>query len=72
MSIIMETPLLHVRLEGVSTNARRRFHVDNMTAHLLCTYWGSGSELAQPGAEAAPLAWQRANRIAAPVPANRG
>ncbi|KIC07549.1 hypothetical protein RA19_23600 [Leisingera sp. ANG-M1] len=55
MSEIMETPLLHVRLEVVTTNACRRFHVDNMTARLLCTYLGAGTQLAQPGAEAAPL-----------------
>ncbi|MEX0305155.1 MAG: DUF1826 domain-containing protein [Leisingera sp.] len=55
MSEIMETPLLHVRLEVVTTNACRRFHVDNMTARLLCTYRGTGTQLAQPGAEAAPL-----------------
>lgn len=55
MGEIMETPLLHLRLDVVSTNACRRFHVDNMTARMLCTYRGSGTQLAQPGAAASPL-----------------
>lgn len=55
MGEIMETPLLHLRLDVVSTNACRRFHVDNMTARMLCTYRGSGTQLAQPGAEASPV-----------------
>ena len=55
LSEIMETPLLHVRLDVVTTNACRRFHVDNTTARLLCTYRGAGTQLAQPGAETAPL-----------------
>ena len=51
---ILRTPLLHLRLDPVSTDACRRFHVDNMTARLLCTYRGAGTQLAPPGQEAAP------------------
>ncbi|WP_152618489.1 DUF1826 domain-containing protein [Leisingera sp. ANG-Vp] len=63
MSEIMETPLLHVRLEAVSTNACRRFHVDNMTARMLCTYRGAGTQLTQPGTEAAPLSVSQGSAV---------
>ena len=49
MAEVMRSPLLHLRLEAVSTDACRRFHIDNMTARMLCTYRGAGTQLAQPG-----------------------
>lgn len=54
MAGVMRSPLLHLRLDAVSTDACRRFHVDNMTARMLCTYRGAGTQLAQPGQEQAP------------------
>ncbi|WP_313349588.1 DUF1826 domain-containing protein [Paracoccus sp. (in: a-proteobacteria)] len=55
MSEIMQTPLLHLRLDIGTTDACRRFHVDNLTARMLCTYRGAGTQIAQPGQENAPL-----------------
>ncbi|WP_417454972.1 DUF1826 domain-containing protein [Kiloniella sp.] len=55
MSEIMGSSLLHVRLEPVNTNACRKFHVDNMTARMLCTYRGRGTQVAQRGAEDTPI-----------------
>lgn len=40
----MKTPFVRVRLEPVSTNACRRFHVDKLTARLICTYRGTGTQ----------------------------
>ncbi|MFT3691023.1 DUF1826 domain-containing protein [Paenirhodobacter sp.] len=54
MAEVMQSPLLHLRLDAISTDACRRFHVDNMTARMLCTYRGAGTQLAQPGQEQAP------------------
>lgn len=53
MAEVMQSPLLHLRLDAISTDACRRFHVDNMTARMLCTYRGAGTQLAQPGQEQA-------------------
>lgn len=53
MAEVMRSPLLHLRLDAVSTDACRRFHVDNVTARLLCTYRGAGTQLARPGHERA-------------------
>lgn len=55
MGEIMGSSLLHVRLEAVNTNACRKFHVDNMTARMLCTYRGRGTQVAQRGAEGSPI-----------------
>lgn len=55
MSEVMRAPLMHLRLDVVTTDACRRFHIDNMTARMLCTYRGAGTQLAQPGQEQAPL-----------------
>ncbi|WP_421779697.1 DUF1826 domain-containing protein [Kiloniella litopenaei] len=55
MSEIMGSSLLHVRLEVVNTDACRKFHVDNMTARMLCTYLGRGTQIAQRGAESSPV-----------------
>lgn len=47
--------LLHLRLEAIGNNACRKFHVDQMRARMLCTYRGSGTQLALPGQEDRPL-----------------
>jgi len=41
---IMQAPFLRLRLDRVSTNACRRFHVDALTARLICTYRGTGTQ----------------------------
>lgn len=55
---IMRAPLLRLRLEAVTGNACRRFHIDVVTARLVCTYRGRGTEygLAARGAEPAVIA----------------
>ncbi|MFI0397385.1 DUF1826 domain-containing protein [Paracoccus jiaweipingae] len=45
---------LTLRLDPVSTDACRRFHIDNVRARLLCTYRGQGTQLAAPGRDATP------------------
>ncbi|MEL6767205.1 MAG: DUF1826 domain-containing protein [Pseudomonadota bacterium] len=41
---LMPCPLIRLRLDVVSTNACRRFHVDAVTARLICTYRGTGTQ----------------------------
>jgi hypothetical protein len=41
---LMRAPYLRVRLQAVNTNACRRFHVDAITARLVCTYRGTGTQ----------------------------
>ena len=41
---LMESPFVRVRLQPVSTNACRKFHVDALTARLVCTYRGPGTQ----------------------------
>ena len=50
---LMRAPLVQVRLDVVRTNACRKFHVDALTARLICTYRGSGTQygIATDGAE---------------------
>ncbi len=38
------TPYLRLRLDVVTTNACRRFHIDAITARLVCTYRGTGTQ----------------------------
>ena len=47
----MGAPYLRLRLEVVTGDACRRFHIDRIHARLLCTYRGSGTQfgLAAPG-----------------------
>lgn len=40
----LETPYLRLRLDVVTTNACRKFHVDAVTARLVCTYRGTGTQ----------------------------
>jgi hypothetical protein len=42
---IMGSPFLRLRLDLVNTDACRKFHVDTLTARLICTYRGAGTQL---------------------------
>lgn len=50
---VMHAPWLRLRLEVVTGNACRKFHIDNVTARLVCTFRGTGTQigLADGGAE---------------------
>ncbi len=41
---LKNTPYLRLRLQAVSTNACRKFHIDAITARLVCTYRGPGTQ----------------------------
>ena len=41
---LMEVPYLRLRLDVVTTNACRKFHIDAVTARLVCTYRGTGTQ----------------------------
>ena len=41
---IMDAPYLRMRLDKVTTNACRKFHMDAVVARLVCTYRGSGTQ----------------------------
>ena len=41
---LMQTNYLRLRLDKVRTNACRRFHIDAITARLVCTYRGTGTQ----------------------------
>ena len=40
----MAAPWLRLRLDRITTNACRKFHIDAITARLVCTYRGSGTQ----------------------------
>ena len=42
---LMGARFLRLRLDAVSTNACRRFHIDAITARLVCTYRGTGTQV---------------------------
>ncbi|AFO91745.1 DUF1826 domain-containing protein [Phaeobacter inhibens] len=44
-SSLMDTRYLRFRLDVVTTNACRKFHVDAIAARLVCTYRGTGTQL---------------------------
>ena len=50
---LMRTRWLRLRLDVVTTNACRRFHIDAVTARLVCTYRGTGTQygISTDGAE---------------------
>lgn len=50
---VMEAEYLRLRLDVVSTNACRKFHVDAVSARLICTYRGTGTEYV--GGHAQPI-----------------
>lgn len=41
---LMKSPYLRLRLQAVNTNACRKFHIDALTARLVCTYRGTGTQ----------------------------
>ena len=41
---VLRVPYLRLRLDAISTNACRKFHIDAVTARLICTYRGSGTQ----------------------------
>lgn len=41
---VMAVPHLRLRLDVVTNNACRRFHIDAVTARLICTYRGQGTQ----------------------------
>jgi len=41
---IMDPPFVRLRLERITSNACRRFHIDAVTARLICTYRGTGTQ----------------------------
>lgn len=41
---VMQARWLRLRLDVVTTNACRKFHIDAVTARLVCTYRGSGTQ----------------------------
>ncbi|NSX55637.1 DUF1826 domain-containing protein [Parasulfitobacter algicola] len=41
---LMRSPYLRLRLQAVTTNACRKFHIDAITARLVCTYRGPGTQ----------------------------
>ncbi|SHF43663.1 Protein of unknown function [Ruegeria intermedia] len=41
---LMQTDYLRLRLDRIQTNACRRFHIDAVTARLVCTYRGTGTQ----------------------------
>lgn len=49
---IMDAEAVEIRLEHVTTNACRKFHADYVTARLICTYAGPGTQWLD-GADAA-------------------
>ena len=40
----MNAPYVRFRLDVVTTNACRKFHIDALTARLICTYRGTGTQ----------------------------
>lgn len=41
---LMNAPYLRMRLQTVTTNSCRRFHLDAITGRLVCTYRGTGTQ----------------------------
>ena len=50
---LMGAPYLRLRFDVVTTNACRKFHIDAVTARLICTYRGTGTQygISTDGAE---------------------
>ena len=50
---LMRAPFLRLRFDVVTTNACRKFHIDAVTARLICTYRGTGTQygISTDGAE---------------------
>ncbi|MDJ0514108.1 MAG: DUF1826 domain-containing protein [Methyloceanibacter sp.] len=54
---IMKTVSVRIRLDVISDNACRKFHLDNVEARLLCTYRGRGTQYgcSQGNADPSPI-----------------
>jgi len=44
VAALFDVPFLRLRMNAVTTNACRRFHVDRVPGRLICTYRGTGTE----------------------------
>lgn len=51
---VMDVHYLRLRLDAVTTNACRKFHVDALRARLVCTYRGRGTEYGLSESDADP------------------
>ena len=45
---LMRTHFLRLRFDVINTNACRKFHIDTVTARLICTYRGTGTQYGFP------------------------
>ena len=52
---LIPTPFLRLRLDVVTTNACRKFHIDYLKARLVCTYRGTGTQYGNSTDGADPL-----------------
>ena len=54
---LMGAPFIRVRLDVITTNACRKFHIDALTARLVCTYRGTGTQygISKDGADPDPI-----------------
>lgn len=48
---MMEAPYLRLRLDPIKTNACRKFHIDAVTARLVCTYRGQPTQYGMGNAQ---------------------
>lgn len=55
VSALVDTSWLRLRLDPVSNNACARFHIDFVTARLICTYRGPGTEFGIGNATEPPM-----------------
>ncbi len=51
---LMPTRYLRLRLDVITTNACRKFHIDAVTARLICTYRGTGTQYGNAAAGSEP------------------
>ena len=51
---VMSSPFLQVRVERVTDNSCRKFHVDYLSARLVCTYRGKGTQYGFSASDAQP------------------
>lgn len=51
---LMRAPFLRLRYDAIDTNACRKFHIDAVTARLVCTYRGPGTQYGAPNGAAEP------------------
>ncbi|MEO9900693.1 DUF1826 domain-containing protein [Nisaea sp.] len=51
---LMDTAYLRLRFDVVTTNSCRKFHIDAVTARLICTYRGTGTHYGNAAGDAAP------------------